>query len=109
MIPLLTTLSTVLCPHGGKVVLSSANTDAQVDGGYVLLQSDVHTVAGCAFTPGPKPQPCVTVRWSTGTTQAKIKGVPLLNQSSTGICFSAEQVPQGSPIVIQTQSTAKAT
>ena len=110
MIPILTTLSTIQCPHGGRVILSTSNTTSQAEGGYFLLQTDVHSVVGCPFTtPVPKPQPCVTVRWLTGATQTKVNGVPVLLQTSTGLCFSAEQIPQGPPIVVQTQQTAKGT
>ena len=66
MIPILTTLSTIQCPHGGTVILSTSNSVAQSGGGFFLLQTDVHQVAGCPFTVGPKAQPCVTVRWVTG-------------------------------------------
>lgn len=108
MIPILTTLSTVQCPHGGTVTLTTSNTVCQIDGGYALLQSDVHTVAGCPFTtPVPKPQPCVTVRWTSGATQTKVNQIPVLLQTSSGICFSAEQIPQGAPIVAQVQSKAR--
>ena len=44
MIPILTTLSTIQCPHGGTVALSTSNTLCQIDGGYALVLTDVHTV-----------------------------------------------------------------
>ena len=107
MIPILTTLSTVMCPHGGSVQLTTANTISQIDGGYLLLQTDVHSVVGCPFTtPVPKPQPCVTVRWLTGATQTKVNQTPVLLQTSAGLCFSAEQIPQGPPTIVQVQSKA---
>lgn len=107
MIPILTTLSTVMCPHGGSVQLTTANTISQADGGYLLLQTDVHSVVGCPFTtPVPKPQPCVTVRWLTGATQTKVNQTPVLLQTSSGLCFSAEQIPQGPPNIVQVQSKA---
>jgi hypothetical protein len=106
MIPILTTLSTVQCPHGGQVMLSTSNTLAQVDGGYFLLLTDRHTVVGCPFVVGPKVQPCLTVQWLVGATQTLVSQVPVLLQNSVGLCFSAEQIPQGPPIVLQTQSKA---
>ena len=34
-------------------------------------------VIGCPFTiPGPKPQPCVTVRWSMPTARVMVMGLP---------------------------------
>ena len=108
MIPLLTTLSTVQCPHGGQAILTTANTVAQVDGGFLLLQTDEHSVVGCPFTtPVPKPQPCIKIRWVTGATMTKVNQTPALLQTSTGLCFSAEEIPQGPAVVVQTQTKAR--
>ena len=108
MIPILTTLSTVQCPHGGSVILTTSNATTQIDGGFALLQTDVHSVVGCPFTtPVPKYQPCVSVRWLTGATQTKVNQTPVLLQTSSGLCFSAEQIPQGPPVVTQVQSRVK--
>ena len=73
----------------------------------VLTATSVLTVAGCLFqipTPaGPKPQPCVTVKWVNIATRVFISGVPALLQASpgpgAGICQSVEQIPQGPPTV----------
>ena len=48
-----------------------------VDGAPALLQTDVHPVVGCTFTPVVY-TPCVTIRWVTGATQTKVRGVPVL-------------------------------
>ena len=56
---------------------------------------------------GPKSSPCVIVRWLAGAIQTKVNGVPVLLQTSVGICYSAEQVPQGVAIVAQTQPLAQ--
>lgn len=103
----LTTASTVMCPHGGTVILTTANAEATVRGAPILLVSDVHQVAGCPFTVGPKYQPCLTVEWLTGTVLAKHQGAtPFLHQSSQGLCYSAEHIPQGPPVIAQTQPFA---
>ena len=102
MNPILTTLSSIQCPHGGTAILTTANTVAQIDGGYALLLTDVHTVVGCPFTtPVPKYQPCVTIRWMTGAIQAKVNQTPVLLQTSSGLCYSAEQIPQGPPSLLK--------
>ena len=54
MNPILTTLSSIQCPHGGTAILTTANTVAQIDGGYALLLT-MRTVVGCPFTT-PVPQ-----------------------------------------------------
>lgn len=106
MIPLLTTASTVMCPHAGQAVLVPSQADARVDGAPVLLETDVHPVVGCTFFSGPTYMPCVLIRWSAGAAQTKVRGVPVLLQSSVGICCNAAQAPQGVAIVVQTQTRA---
>lgn len=108
MIPILTTLSSAMCPHGGTVTLTTTSDSVcQIDGGYALLLTDLHTVAGCPFLkPGGIPSPCITVRWLTGATQTKVNQVPVLLQTSSGLCLSAEQIPQGPPVVTQVQQKA---
>jgi hypothetical protein len=107
MIPVLTTGSSVMCPHGGQAQLLTSNTSALVDGAPALLQTDMHPIVGCAFTPVAY-SPCISIRWVTGSTQAKVGGVPMLLQNSVGLCLNAAQAPQGTAIVLQTQSRAKA-
>jgi len=104
---ILTTASTLLCPHGGQVILSTSNTRARIQESPALLLTDLHTVVGCPFTVGPKYQPCVTVRWLVGAMQTKVDGVPVLLRNSVGLCLSAEQIPQGPPTVVQVQQLAR--
>jgi hypothetical protein len=105
-IPILTTTSTLFCPHGGSVILLTTNVDMIIQGAPALLLTDVHPVAGCPFTIGPKYSPCLTLRWLVGATQTNVRGVPVLLQNSVGICYNAEQAPQGPAIVAQVQQIA---
>jgi hypothetical protein len=105
--PILTTNSTLMCPHGGTVNLQTSNVDVKIQDAPALLVTDVPTVAGCPFTlPNGTPSPCVTVRWSVGATQNKVHGTAVLLQNSVGLCYSAAQVPQGPPTISQVQSVA---
>ncbi|MGH7185847.1 MAG: hypothetical protein ACREWG_02215 [Gammaproteobacteria bacterium] len=106
MIPILTTTSTVMCPHAGQAQLITTNTEALVDGAPALLQTDVHPIVGCTFTPVAY-SPCVSIRWVTGAVQTKIREVPVLLQTSVGLCLNAAQAPQGLAIVVQVQQRAK--
>jgi len=109
MIPILTTSSTILCPHGGTLQLSTSNTMAIILSAPAMLVTDVHSISQCPFTlPSGKPQPCVIARWLTGATLAKLWGIPMLLQNSVGLCLSAEQIPAGPPVVVQVQQLAKA-
>ena len=96
MIPLLTTTSTVMCPHGGRRMLTTTNTEALVDGAPVLLQTDHASDRRLPVHAGRRPdalrddplgRPARRRRRSTS--------VPVLLQTSVGLCFNAAQAPQG--------------
>lgn len=87
--PPLTTTSVLLCPHGGVVTSLSTGQPAlgHASGGTPLKMSDPCVVSGCAF-----PTPCVRAQWVGGMSQA-------LDSRSVGLCWSKENIPQGSVIV----------
>jgi hypothetical protein len=96
--------ATALCPHGGPMSIISSNARVKVSSQPVATLSDTYTIAGCAFTvPGPKPQPCVTVQWLVPASRVRVGGQPVILQTSTGLCQSAEQIPQGPPNILVTQ------
>ena len=74
------------------------------------MVNDLTTVAGCPFQvpvgAGTKPQPCVKVQWPVPATRVKVDGQPVLLQTSTGLCQSAEQIPQGPPVDQPPRSSA---
>jgi hypothetical protein len=107
--PLLTTASTVMCPHGGQAILPTANARVTAGGPQVLLQSDTHIVVGCPFTVGSKYSPCVRIQWSAGATKVAVGGQPPLTQTSVGTCYGAEGAPQGVAIIASTQPRASST
>jgi len=89
-------------------MLTTSNTKMKVDGAPALLESDVHSVAGCPFTvPGPKPSPCIKIEWTAAATMCKSDGTKVLIQSSVGKCVSAEGATQGLSIIAQTQMKAQ--
>lgn len=100
--------ATINCPHGGQASIISTNQRVKVNGMPVALINDVTSVAGCPFQvpigTGTKPQPCVKVQWTVPATRVKVMGQFVLLQTSAGLCQSAEQIPQGSPIVAATQT-----
>jgi hypothetical protein len=108
--PLFHVGATAICPHGGQVTVTSSNTRVLVGGASVATMADTCTVAGCAFTVPPgKPQPCVRVQWLVPAARVLVLGQPALLQTSTGLCLSAEQIPQGPPSVVATQPRAVGT
>ncbi|WP_204141052.1 hypothetical protein [Halomicronema sp. CCY15110] len=103
----LTTASTLQCPHGGAVNIVSSNSRVKADGAYTVTLADTFTVSGCPFqipsTP-PIPSPCVRVQWLVPDTRVRVNGSLSLSRSSTSLCLSAAQVPQGSVLVGNTQT-----
>ena len=108
----LTTGSTVLCLHGGSAILTTANSKVMADNMPALLESDVHSVAGCPFQipfgTGTKPSPCIRIQWFAGAIQLQVNGVGVLLQSSVGICYSPEGAPQGVANIVNTQTKLSA-
>lgn len=104
---ILTTNSKVNCLHGGSAILTTSNAQLMVDGAPALLETDVHSVAGCAFQipapSGTKPSPCVKIEWSGGSTKMQVNGAGVLIQSSVGKCYSPEGAMQGVAIIASTQ------
>ena len=107
--PLLTTASSLQCPHGGMVTIASTNTSVQATAA-LALSSDTFSIAGCPFQipvgSGTVPHPCVSVQWTKPNVQTTVNGTPTLAQDSVGLCLAADQAPQGPVSVVQTQILA---
>lgn len=97
----------IKCPHGGTVTVVTKNMVAKANGNYMILATDTMTIAGCSFMKGNTPSPCMTIEWKGEAKKVKIKGTPVLLDSSTGICNSAENAPQGTALVSGAQSKVK--
>ena len=97
-----------MCPHGGQVSTAPGSPRVTVGGQPVATLADTFLVAGCAFVVGTKPQPCVKVQWLVPAMRVKVGGQPVILQSSTGLCQSAEQIPAGPPSIVMTQTRATA-
>jgi len=102
--PLFHVGASAICPHGGQVSTISTNTRVLVNGMPVATMADTYPIAGCAFVVGTKPQPCVKVQWLVPAARVVVGGSPAILQTSTGLCLSAEQIPQGPPSVVAGQT-----
>lgn len=102
--PVLHTGAIATCPHGGMLNIIAASPRVMVSGMNAAVLTDQGLVAGCVFTVGPKPQPCVTTRWIVGATRVLANGQPLLINPCVAICQSAEQIPNGPPIITGSQT-----
>lgn len=92
--------ATVLCAHGGQAHPTSPNPRVAVSGQLTVTVPPPYSVAGCPFTPGPSPVPCVTGQWTVGSTRVTSNGLPLVVASSQAVC-----VPNGTPLLIAVTQT----
>jgi len=93
-----------LCPHGGQVTTVPGSPRVTVLGMPVASMADQFLVAGCVFTVGTKPQPCVKVQWLSPATRVTVLGMPAILWPATGLCQSVEQIPAGPPNVVNVQA-----
>lgn len=97
--------ATVLCAHAGQAQPTSPNPRVMVGGQPVVTQAASYTVAGCPFTTGGNPFPCVTAQWVVGATRVFAGGQPVLLQDSRAIC-----TPTGTPLnIVVTQVRVRGT
>jgi hypothetical protein len=97
------------CPHGGLATIAPSQPRVLVNGQPIATMASVMSVAGCVFTvPGPKPQPCVLIRWMMPSTRFLVNGQPAAIIPAPGtapaVAQSAEQIPAGPPIVSVVQA-----
>lgn len=94
--------ATITCFHAGSVTPVTTNGRVFVSGQPVVTATDTFPVIGCPFTL-PPPHPCVNIRWLVPASRVLVGNTPVILQNSTGFCQSADQAPQGMPIVASTQ------
>jgi len=95
------------CPHKGTVQIVPSNPLTTVDEASIATVDDTFTVIGCPFqipVVVPIPSPCVTVRWTVTDERVKVNNAATLSRSSQGICYNAQQAPQGPVVIEETQS-----
>lgn len=95
------------CPHmTGQILVTAASPRVFVSGALpVATVGDIQSVFGCLFqVPGPKPQPCKIARLAPAA-RIFVMGQPAaIVQVPQGVCQSAEQIPQGPPIITSVQT-----
>jgi hypothetical protein len=100
---LLNTASMLMCPHGGTVNAITSNTRVNAGGSPLVRSSDTFVIAGCAFSTPAGPHPCVQVQWMTTDLRSQVLSDSTLSEASVGMCLAADQAPQGTVIVSNTQ------
>jgi hypothetical protein len=102
----LTTASSLMCPHGGTVTISSTDTRVQTADGPILRPSDVFTVGGCPFFIGTVAHPCMTLQWVVTDEMSQAMSDATLSEDGTALCQAADQAAQGSALIMVTQEQA---
>jgi hypothetical protein len=92
-----------MCPHGAPLQVVPAQAKVLLGGQPAATVGDNFLITGCPFTvPTGKPQPCVTARFAPAT-KVLLSGTPAVLRSSTSLCQSPEQIPQGPATIMTTQ------
>ena len=111
--PLLTTASTLMCPHGGSVTIASANASATAGGVPLALATDTYAITGCPFQipvgPAMVPHPCVKVQWLKTSLRTRVNGSFAIGLDGAGLCLAADQIPQGPVVIAQAQARVSGT
>ena len=102
---ILTKRSIITCLHGGMVMHTPARVPSELINGEVpLLLTDYYQVVGCPNQGPYGASPCQKVQWLTASTTRLIDGVPVLVHTSTGLCQSVANVPQGPAMIVSFQT-----
>lgn len=104
---LLTTASSMMCPHGGTVSAITSNTRAIAGNAGLVRANDTFTIEGCTFQISGAPHPCVRVQWIVNDLRSRALSDFTLSDASVGLCLAADQAPQGSVIISNTQQKVK--
>ena len=83
--PVLTTADTMMCPHGGTVMLTSSQGKVTANKSAVLRPGDTFSVAGCALNVAGVPHPCVTVEWQNPSPSTSAASQKVLTTASVGM------------------------
>ncbi len=87
--------ATVMCAHGGQAQPTMPNPRVTVSGQPTVTMAPPFMIAGCPFTTGSNPMPCVTAQWVSAATRVTSNGQPLLLLDSQAVC-----APNGTPLLI---------
>jgi hypothetical protein len=108
---ILTTAAVMMCPHGGQVSISAMQSTVSA-GAAIVRPDDMFTISGCPFMIGMSPHPCVQVEWQMPAMRVKAgssgSASAVLTTSSIGLCKAADNAPQGTVMIQQTQTKASA-
>ena len=83
-----------MCTHGGQATPTTPNPRVTVSAQPTVVMSAPYVIAGCPFTTGSNPMPCVTGQWTVAATRVFSSGQPLVLMDSQSVC-----APNGTPMI----------
>ena len=92
-----------LCPHGGMVMEVPSAPRVLLSGMPAATLADQYPIVACIFNAAGAPHPCIRVQWLAPAVRVKVNLLPVVLQTSAGLCLAADQAPQGPPMVSFTQ------
>lgn len=98
--PLVTVTTNAMCAHGGTAKPTTPNPRVMAQGQPTVMIAAPYVIAGCPFTNGATPQPCVTAQFTTAATRVMSNGQPLLLIDSQAVT-----VPNGVPLILVPSQT----
>jgi hypothetical protein len=107
---LLTTNATIMCPHGGRVVITPKQAQVSADGALLLCEPDLvgTPIVGCAQPPSPGTKPCtlvVSTLPGSSSPTITVAGRPVYLDTLTGM---TDGVPPGILMVVNSGSMVTA-
>lgn len=108
MPPIVTSNATVMCVHGGQVLLIPSQTQVTIQGGAVMCEPDLMgaVIVGCAQPPSPGSAPCTAVVSTlpgSSSLTVSVGGCPAYVATLSGI---TDGVPPGAIMVADPGQTS---
>jgi uncharacterized Zn-binding protein involved in type VI secretion len=101
--PVVTQGTVITCPHSIPASIIASGSKLLIAGTPAALLGDQGTIAGCPFTVGPKPQPCVIAELTKAAGKVTSGGTPVLLVNPADLCKSG-QIPNG-PVIWSSPQT----
>jgi hypothetical protein len=102
---ILTKSSVIVCPHGGMVAHMPMSYPGELINGEVpMLFNDTYVVSGCSHFVAGSGSACLRVEWTLPSPTKRIGGIPVLINTSVGLCRSASGTVQGPAVVAAFQT-----
>ncbi len=86
------------------MTVAATATRVRVAGAAPLRMSDEGTIAGCPFTTGNSPSPCVRTEWVAPSSRVRVEGSNVLTHTTVALCLNAANVPQGTAVISEFQT-----